>query len=66
MVLPKVPEPKVRVVYIDFSKYGCQPKNRGNPPNHPFVHRVGTVIDHPFWGFSPYFWFNTHISIILF
>ena len=30
-------------------------KNNGktppNPPNHPFVHRVGTIIiNHPFWG----------------
>ena len=33
----------------------------GVPPNHPFVHRVFHYFHHPFWGFSPYFWFNTHI-----
>ena len=31
------------------------------PPNHPFVHRVFHYVHHLFWGFSPYFWFNTHI-----
>ena len=36
-------------------------KNMGKPPNHPFVHRVFHYFHHPFWGFSPYFWFNTHI-----
>ena len=40
------------------------------PPNDPFVHRVFHYVHHLFWGFSPYFWFNTHIhrypQIILF
>ena len=32
--------------------------------NHPFVHRVFHEINHPFWwGFSPYFWFNTQVQL---
>ena len=31
------------------------PKIMEKPPNHPFVHRV-FHYNHPFWGFSPYFW----------
>ena len=34
----------------------------GVPPNHPLKNRVFHEINHPFWGFSPYFWFNTHIG----
>ncbi len=34
------------------------------PPNHPFVHRVFHYFHHPFWGFSPYFWFNTQIAFV--
>ena len=36
-------------------------KNNGTP-NHPFVHRVFHYFHHPFWWFSPYFWFNIHID----
>ena len=35
------------------------------PPNHPFVHRVGTMKFSPsiLGGFtSPHFWFNIHIQ----
>ena len=32
------------------------------PPNHPFVHRVFHHFHHPFWGFYPYVWFNTHME----
>ena len=30
------------------------------PPNHPFVHRVFSIINHPFWEPTPIFG-NTHI-----
>ena len=41
-------EPKIGVVFT--------------PTNHPIL--IGfSIINHPFWGFSPYFWFNTHIYI---
>ncbi len=30
------------------------------PPNHPMCNRVFHYFHHPFWGFYPYFWFNTH------
>ena len=30
------------------------------PPNHPIL--IGFfIINHPFWGVSPYFWFNIHM-----
>ena len=32
---------------------GVNPKIMGNPPNHPFVHRVFHEINHPFWGVLP-------------
>ena len=42
------------------------PKIMGkHPPNHPFVHRVFHEINHPFWGFSPYSWFNTHVGVLI-
>ena len=43
--------------------YGCFQRIMGKPPNHPFVHRVFHYFHHPFWRFSPYFWFNTHIYL---
>ncbi len=34
-----------------------------SPPNHEFIgNRVFDHFHHPFWGFSPYFWFNTHVK----
>ena len=36
-------------------------KNSGTPKSSHF-NRVFHEINHPFWGFSPYFWFNTQIS----
>ena len=48
--------------------HGCWTKNRGGilpPQNHPFVHRVWNhYFHHPFWGFYPYFWFNTHMTLL--
>ena len=39
-------------------------KNRGGPPKSSIL--IGfSIINHPFWGFSPYFWFNTHMSIFV-
>ena len=35
------------------------------PPNHPFISiLIGFFhyFHHPFWGVSPYFWFNTQIE----
>ena len=53
---------KLRCIYI----YGCQPKNRGIlPPNHRPFNRVFHYFHHPFWGFSPYFWVDTHIYIYI-
>ena len=34
--------------------------NSGTPKSSIF-NRV-SIINHPFWGFYPYFWFNTHIE----
>ena len=48
-------------IYTNNPIYGCQPKNMGKPPNHPFVHRVFHYFYHPFWGVSPYFWVDIHI-----
>ncbi len=36
-------------------------KNRETPPNHEFVHRVFHDFHHPFWWFSPYFLFISHM-----
>ena len=33
------------------------------PPNHPLKNKVFHEINHPFLGFSPYFWFNTHVLL---
>ena len=36
-------------------------ENRG-PPNHPIL--IGlSMINHPFWWFSPYFWINTYMKM---
>ena len=44
--------------------YGCQPKNNGKIPNHPFVHRVFHYFHHPFWGENPpIFWVGTYIYL---
>ena len=43
---------------------GVNPKIGGKPPNHPFVHRVFHCFHHPFWGFSPYIWFNTPMDLL--
>ena len=38
-------------------------KNRGvYPPKSSILIGFGTIINHPFWGFSPYFWVDTHVS----
>ena len=42
------------------------PKIGVGPPNHPFVHRVFHEINHPFWGFSPYFWKHPDSKLSLF
>ena len=34
------------------------PKNRVTPKSSILI--GFSIINHPFWGFSPYFWFNTH------
>ena len=35
------------------------------PPNHPILIGFGTIINHPCWWFSPYFWVDTQIIPIL-
>ena len=30
------------------------------PPNHPILIGI-SIINHPFWGFYPYFWSSTHM-----
>ena len=42
------------------------PKNRAGPPQIINSNRVFrfSLINHPFWWFSPYFWFNTHLTKI--
>ena len=37
-------------------------KNRGGPPKSSILIRF-SIINHPFWGFSPYFWVETPICI---
>ncbi len=39
--------------------------NMGKPPNHPLKNRVFHYFHHPFWGFSPYFWFNIHMRLMV-
>ncbi len=34
-------------------------KNRGTPKSSILI--GFSIINHPFWGFSPYFWFNIHM-----
>ena len=41
------------LTFLDPIPFGCQPKNRGFPPNHPIFNRVFHYFPHPFWGFSP-------------
>ena len=51
--------------FMSFSpRNGCWTKYRGGfPPQIIHFHRVWNhYFHHPFWGFSPYFWFNTPIS----
>ncbi len=36
------------------------PKNNGTPKSSMLI--WFSIINHQFWGFSPYFWFNTHIG----
>ena len=45
---------------IQFGLIWMFPK-KGVSLNHPLENRVFHYFHHPFWGFSPYFWFNTHI-----
>ena len=39
------------------------PKIVGFPPKSSIFLRVFHYFHHPFWGFSPYLWFNTHINV---
>ena len=34
----------------------------GFPPKSSISIRDFHYFHHPFWGFSPYFWFNTHVT----
>ena len=46
-------------VYLK-SKYIGISKNRGTPKSSILI--GFSIINHPFWWFSPYFWFNTHMA----
>ena len=46
---------KLWYLWWAFITGGCFPKNMGNPQIIHF-NRVFHEINHPFWGFSPYFW----------
>ena len=56
-------------ITADLSEQICEHKELTNamwvfpkimvPPNHPFVHRVGTIINHPFGG--TIIFGNTHV-----
>ena len=39
-----------------FKRCGCQPKNRGSYPPKSSILRGFSMINHPFWGVSRYFW----------
>ena len=51
------------LMVVDIDPFGCFQKIGGNPPNHPLNNRVGTIINHQFWWFSHYFWFNIHLIV---
>lgn len=41
---------------VRMSKMGVSPQKKGYiPSNHPFYFGF-SIVNHPFWGFSPYFW----------
>ena len=43
-------------IFVGDPRCGCFRKIGGKYlPNHPFLIGV-SIINHPFWGFSPYFW----------
>ena len=41
---------------------GVEPKIVMFPPQIINFYRVFHYFHHPFWGFSPYFWVDTHIG----
>ena len=45
---------------------GGPPKIGGFPPKSSILIGVFHYFHHPFWGFSPYFWFNTHMGWLVF
>ena len=46
------------IAHMDVSK------NNGTPKSSHF-NRVFHYFHHPFWGCSPYFWFNTHMGNLM-
>ena len=38
-------------------------KNMGTPPKSSILIGFGSIINHPFWGFSPYFWKHPHVPV---
>ena len=46
--------------FMSFSPEMGVSKYRGTPRSSILI--GFSIINHPFWGFSPYFWFNTQIS----
>ena len=50
-----------RCIYICTAEYIWVFPKLWYPQNHPMFNRVFHEINHPFWGVSPYFWFNIHI-----
>ena len=45
--------------------HGCFRKIRGTPKSSN-INRVSTIINHPFWGVSPYFWKHPYHRSLLF
>ena len=54
----------VNLTTVSLKQVGVEPKIEGiYPPNHPIL--IGfSIIHHPFWGFSPYFWNHLGESLI--
>ena len=57
---PIVFSKKVANFLIEIEYVGVS-KNNGTPKSSILI--GFSIINHPFWVFSPYFWFNTHLYI---
>ena len=47
---------------LQLDQMGVEPKIGGKTLQIIHFNRVFHYFHHPFWGFSPYFWFNTQMT----